>query len=414
MLPHSTLWHPSADRGQTALVVDAAPFVALRYDAGIVGDLAATSAPAYDDLERFTYAQHRTASPYTVLELLTGEGDGYRTAATTFERWLRTGVLVRDSQPAYYLYEIHELRRGIPTVLRGVLAAVAVEGDTLLPHESVDPARVAARSQRVAAVPADLAPVFAVHTPAPPQLREALDATPRSRPVIALTDEAGTDHRIWSLTDADVVSAITTGLAQVRAVIADGHHRFAAAAAATAGGTSDGRTLVYLVDGAAYGPRLDAIHRLVRGSPVAILQRLRAAFDTRPVPFDSLEEQLREQPAGTFGIRITGGDSGLLIPKAGAQPAIPPPGASQQWAGLDAALWEYGVRALLGSPDVAYRSDVAAAAREVDAEPAALFLLRPPRLDDVFACALAGEAMPAKSTWFRPKPRAGLVMRSLD
>jgi len=44
---------------------------------------------------------------------------------------------------------------------------------------------------------------------------------------------------------------------------------------------------------------------------------------------------------------------------------------------------------------------------------AALVLLRPVTLDEVLAVADAGEVMPPKTTSFRPKPRAGLVMRAL-
>jgi hypothetical protein len=42
------------------------------------------------------------------------------------------------------------------------------------------------------------------------------------------------------------------------------------------------------------------------------------------------------------------------------------------------------------------------------------FLLREPRVDDVFAVALRGERMPAKSTYFYPKPLSGIVFHPLD
>jgi uncharacterized protein (DUF1015 family) len=42
------------------------------------------------------------------------------------------------------------------------------------------------------------------------------------------------------------------------------------------------------------------------------------------------------------------------------------------------------------------------------------FLLRDPRVDDVFAVARRGERMPAKSTYFYPKPLSGLVFHPLD
>ena len=39
----------------------------------------------------------------------------------------------------------------------------------------------------------------------------------------------------------------------------------------------------------------------------------------------------------------------------------------------------------------------------------AAFVLRPPRVEDVFAVARRGEPMPPKSTYFFPKPLSGLL-----
>ena len=42
------------------------------------------------------------------------------------------------------------------------------------------------------------------------------------------------------------------------------------------------------------------------------------------------------------------------------------------------------------------------------------FILRAPRVDDVFAVARRGERMPPKSTYFFPKPLSGLLFHPLD
>ena len=389
-------------------MVDAAPFRALRYDAAIAGDPASTSAPAYDDLGRFQYAQHRTASPYTVLELLAGGGDGYEQAGAAFRRWLRTGVLIEDAEPAFYLYEIHELRHAVPAVLRGVLAAVAVSGDTLLPHEGVDPRRVASRLDRIAAVPADLAPVFAVHTPAGDAFRRVVDAAPHARPVAAFTDEAGADHRIWPVTRPDLLRDLVEGLRDVRAVIADGHHRFASAVELQRRSPQLTRTLAYLVDGATYGPELLPVHRLVEHVPADLVQRLGQDMVVRPVAPGSAAHELALQRGPALGLQTAQGDW-LLAPR---EPSPSTAADDRPWRRIDAALFDEMVRPVLPDAEVRYlpgdRAPASAAGN------AALFFLRAPALATVLACAEAGETMPAKSTWFRPKPRAGVVMRSLD
>ena len=42
------------------------------------------------------------------------------------------------------------------------------------------------------------------------------------------------------------------------------------------------------------------------------------------------------------------------------------------------------------------------------------FLVRPPRIGDVFATARRGERMPPKSTYFFPKPLSGLLFHPLE
>ncbi len=44
----------------------------------------------------------------------------------------------------------------------------------------------------------------------------------------------------------------------------------------------------------------------------------------------------------------------------------------------------------------------------------AAFLLADPTIDQMMAVADAGENMPAKSTYFSPKPRSGVFLRDFD
>ena len=394
-------------------MVDAAPFRALCYDPDVAGDPLSTSAPAYDELEALTYARHRTASPYTVLELLApsrAAGD-YAWSSEVLRRWLRTGVLREDAEPSYYLYEEHELRAGVPTVQRGILAAVAVADPAVLTHEEVEPARVADRAARLSAVPVDLAPVFGVYPRGPAALQELLRRRPRTPPVLRLTDESGIDHRIWRLDEPADVAAIRTGLEQTDVVIADGHHRFAAAQS-----VGQDRTLMYLVDGHEHGPQILPVHRVVRSGAAALLSLQMPGV--RLVPgaddIDSLVAQLHATPSRAWGVRAAGRSGVLEVTDEAALQAALPRGRSLAWRTLDTAVFEQAVLPRLGGVDLTYRTDLAAAVAEADASAGdAVVVFRPVDIDAVYACAVAREPMPAKTTWFRPKPRAGLVMRSL-
>jgi uncharacterized protein (DUF1015 family) len=59
----------------------------------------------------------------------------------------------------------------------------------------------------------------------------------------------------------------------------------------------------------------------------------------------------------------------------------------------------------------AQRDDAVAAVDRGDAEGA--FLLRPTRIEDVWAVARRGDVMPQKSTFFYPKLTSGLLLQPL-
>ena len=52
--------------------------------------------------------------------------------------------------------------------------------------------------------------------------------------------------------------------------------------------------------------------------------------------------------------------------------------------------------------------------KRVNAGWAVAFALHPTSLDQLMAVADSGQVMPPKSTWFEPKLRSGLLVRTLD
>jgi hypothetical protein len=82
---------------------------------------------------------------------------------------------------------------------------------------------------------------------------------------------------------------------------------------------------------------------------------------------------------------------------------------------VDSVLFDVHVRAALPGATVTFRSDAAAVAALVQKDAAdAAVLLRPVTVAQIRAAAFAGVRMPEKTTFFSPKPRTGMVFRSLD
>jgi hypothetical protein len=82
---------------------------------------------------------------------------------------------------------------------------------------------------------------------------------------------------------------------------------------------------------------------------------------------------------------------------------------------VDSIRFDTYVRPNVPDATISFRSDAGAVAALVEKGAAdAAVLLRPVTVAQIRAAAFAGVRMPEKTTFFSPKPRTGMVFRSLD
>ena len=165
----------------------------------------------------------------------------------------------------------------------------------------------------------------ATDTAAMPTATEVMDGVADERaPLVSITTEDGMTHRLWRLGDPGEQAAIAADLSGRRALIADGHHRYAAyldlQAEMRAAGLGTGPWdygLAFLVDSAAYPPRLGAIHRVLPGLPPDRAAELaKAAFTVQDLPAGA-------QPGRRAAAAGRGRAGGTRVP-AGRRPGVPP------------------------------------------------------------------------------------------
>ena len=182
-------------------------------------------------------------------------------------------------------------------------------------------------------------------------------------------------------------------------VIADGHHRYAAALAFREEMRASSRgpgpwdaTLALVSDPAESPPSLLPIHRLTKLS----LDDLRPRLELTPFAGDlaSLAAHLAAGGPGVVGVATTSGR--WTTPSYGSP---------------DTA-WLAGKVLEPAGAEVAYEHDLDLVGSVVAAG-ALAFLLAPIPVDTVIETALAGEVMPPKSTLFWPKPRTGILLRDM-
>lgn len=421
------------------------PFRAVRYSPDRVSGIAEVTSPPYDVIGTAAVARLLAADPCNVVRLILprsgpgqagpGQADGgYADAATTLKEWQADGVLVQDAEPGLYAYEQRDaadqvLQRGL---IGGLRLSRPGEG-VVLPHEDVMPGPVAGRLALMEAVRANLEPIFLMYDGAPGAAVQLVDEAASSRPpLLDVATEDGLTHRLWAITDPAELAAIAADLAPRRAVIADGHHRYAAylelQSRMHAEGAGQGpwdQGLALLVDSTEYPPRIDAIHRVIPGlSPAAAVTAARQAFGVRPVDgglaagLDALAEAGGHGPAFLIG---DGQQLHLLTEPDPAQVAAAMPAdRSPHWRGLPASILQqlligrlWGIRDDERTVRVVHH-DAAAAVQAAAETGGTAVLCNPVHAADVARVAADGERVPRKSTSFGPKPRTGLLMRIFD
>ena len=418
------------------------PFRALRYDPALAGDLSALTSPPYDVVDADGVAALEAASEHNVVRLILprdggGGQDRYARAAMTLEQWRDDGVLRPDPGPALYVYEQADLRAGSEShVQRGLLGALSLsppEDSIVLPHENTMAGPVSDRLALYTAVDADLEPIFLVYDGGGAASAAVAEVDGPSSPAELLVDAELSDglrHRLWALTDPAVLEAIAADLHPRRALIADGHHRYATYLQRQqerhARGDGPGpwdAGLCLLVDATTFGPQVHPIHRYLPGVDAGELARLAAvgaAVRRLSGDLDAALAALAEAGAQGPAFLLASGDAGELHLVTEPDPrqlaAAMPAERSAAWAALDiSVLHAYLVPALWKIPDdpshVGYEHDVAAALAAAARTGGTAVLLNPTPVDAVAAVAGSGERMPRKSTFFTPKPLTGIVLR---
>ena len=416
-----------------------APLRALRFDPAVVGDLADVTSPPYDVLDDGAVTALEARSDANVVRLILprdtpGGADRYARAAALLEQWRREGVLRPDPDPALYVYEQSDPVSG--HVQRGLLGALALspaEDGIVLPHESTMAGPVADRLALYTAVGADLEPIFLVYDGGGAASRAVAEADQGPSPLVDAVLSDGLRHRLWALTDPHLLSDVAADLGPRKALIADGHHRYATYLRRQADhhGAGDGAGpwdagLCLLVDATAFGPEVHPIHRVVPGQPVGVLaegaargaavRRLDGTLD------EALAELAAARPDGA-AVVLSDGDAAPDAERYLVSEVDPdqlaqalPADRSPAWRALDVTvLHGFVVPQLWGLTDdegtVGFEHDVQAALRAAAAAGGTAVLMGSTPVEAVAAVAAQGERMPRKSTLFTPKPRTGVVLR---
>ena len=347
----------------------------------------------------------------------------YDKAKENLDRMIEEGVLVQDSEPCYYIYELVMNGRSQTGLICGSSCDDYFNG-IIKKHEFTRPEKELDRINHIKTTRAQTGIVFLAYNDQEDVQSLIGQWKKDHEAAYDFTAEDGIRHILWVVNDYAKVSTITRLFEEKVpcTYIADGHHRAASAGKVcremreqgfSMNGDEAFNSFITCIFPASQLEILD-YNRVVKDlngmTPEAFLGALEAKFEV--VPVDSARPYRPAEPHA-FGLYLDGRWYRITA-KPDSFPTDPV-------GVLDVSILQQNVLSELleiHDPRTDKRVDFVGGIRGLkelerrvnSGEMAAAFACYPVTIAQLFAIADSGEVMPPKSTWFEPKLRDGLVI----
>ncbi len=408
------------------------PFCGLRPPRNIAEQV---SCLPYDVMNTQEAAQMANGKPCSLLHVTRAEIDCdanvgihseevYNMAVRNFKNMQDKGWLVPDAKPCYYIYAQTMNGRTQYGIVGAAACADYING-IIKKHELTRPDKEEDRMVLTRHLKANVEPVFFTYK-AVPEIDAIVEQIIKTEPEYNFISDDGLGHALWVVADAEVVACIQSLFATKVpfTYVADGHHRTAAAARigsefATYNPHHNG-TEEYNYFMAVHFPdnQLQIIdyNRVVRDLNNLTDEQFIVKLSSVMKITNMGTEEYKPQHLHEFGMYL-GGYWYKLEARKGTYNDTP-------IGSLDVTvLSEHVLDKILAIKDLR-RSDridfvggirgLAELKRRVDSgEMKVAFAMYPISMQQLITIADSGNIMPPKTTWFEPKLRSGLVVRTL-
>jgi uncharacterized protein (DUF1015 family) len=436
-------------------VAEIRPFSGLRYNQSLIKDLSTVICPPYDVISPSLHEDLHSRNDYNFIRLEdakqssddTPTNNKYTRTAATLAQWLKQNILIPERSPAIYLHDHYFRLQGKDHMRRNIITRVRLEEwDKMIirPHEGILSAPKEDRQNLLWALKVNTSPVLMMYQDPERKIASVLSKETRKKPVINTTIPEGDKHKVWAITDPEIINQIAGALANQPFYIADGHHRYTSALTyrrdkmTMAPNTSPDDAINFvmstLVDFTDPGLIILAPHRLIRGLTKTALSGLKTKlgvfFDITEMPANTRDawQKLDVEMSKPDGIRLGffGPDTNkfyaLKLLDTAVLSEMMPSFHSELYRKLDVSVLDHIVLENIlglgidgrGEARVSFISDREEAVKQVSqGEYQLVFFLKPVKPELIKTVSDANEKMPRKSTYFYPKAPAGLVVNRL-
>lgn len=430
------------------------PFRGLRYNQGVITDMASVMTPPYDVISPQEQERYYQIHPNNIIRLDFGKdlpGDSekankYTRAAEFFRAWRKEGILRQEDSPAIYIYDQEFLSGNIWLTRRGFIALVRLEPfdkGSIYPHEQTLPGPKADRLKLTQSCRANLSSIFALFPDETNEIDADLLAMTSTKPEVDFVDDTGVKNKLWVIKEKQTIDRLVGRMKEKPLFIADGHHRYETAlvykeqmqkehGGSQADLPSD-YVMMVCVSMNNKGLKILPAHRLVRNIKDFRLDRIlpvlhesfRIELLGKGCAVKDCMARLNNAPETHAFIMYAGQEDAYYKLSLNSEKIIDTIFANDhpEWRHLDAGIL-HGViiNKVLGiaADDVTIKEYVKYVKEETEAvslvrsgQYQLAFFLKPTRIEQVKEIASARKVMPPKSTYFYPKLITGIVINSL-
>jgi uncharacterized protein (DUF1015 family) len=408
------------------------PFAGLRADSKQAAEIIA---PPYDVLNSAEARSRARNRPLSFLHVSKPEIDlppdtdpyddrVYAKARENFDDMRNRGLLRRDPQDCYYVYQL-TMGAHIQTGVVAAASLAAYRANRIRKHEFTHPDKEDDRVRHMEALGAQTGPVFLTYRHRS-EIDEVTASVVAAPPEVDVTADDGVRHNLWVVRDPELINRLTLAFdAMDYLYIADGHHRSAAADRVAQARRATNRRHT---GNEAYNYFLAVMipdrqtqildyNRVVKDlgalSPRAFLDRVRERFR-----IEHVSQAVKPSKPGEFGMYLQGGWHRLSIKPEFMSRADPVRRLDVSIVHEHLLHFVLGIQDVRRDPRVEFVGGIRGLeelSRRVDEGAMAVAVsLYPTSLADLMAVADAGQVMPPKSTWFEPKLADGLISHLLD
>ncbi len=426
---------------------DFSPFCGYRFSSALGTRISRILCPPYDKISRKDLPSFWEADPLNCARLIlppldVAEGDfatesaakesGWYAGARRFlDNWIQQGYLIQDPL-SFYFYCQEFLLDGKSLKRWGVLGALSLENNkkTFL-HERTFEGPKADRFRLIKETQANLCSIFLIATDPDKALLGI--ASSLDYPQLDCFTPDGVRHKLYVVSDTEIIKQTRSALTNSTMMIADGHHRFETALnyRAWAAENCEKICLSFANYVMAYVSPVDQegmivlpTHRLVRhlGENWPDTLSKTKGIQLREIHggVNGLLHELEKMPTTTVVFGATDGKRFYLVIRQGEPDAEMYRDVHPALRHLDVTFLHsvvlhnvFGIDESRSGAISYFRDPREATAAAGETPGSGAFFLRAPDPQTIMKVSESGERMPQKSTDFYPKIPTGLVIRLL-